>query len=232
MDICLHYREEGTGFPLILLHGNGENGTYFEHQLAYFSGKFRVIAVDTRGHGQSPRGTAAFTISQFADDLNDFLEQMEIPQAVLLGFSDGANIAMRFALRYQDKVKALILNGGNLDAGGVKRSVQLPIEIGYHMTRLFSGISAKARRNHEMLALMVDDPNIEPSELGAVHVPALVIAGTEDMIKEEETRRIAAHFPGARLKFIKGDHFIAAKAYEKFNEAVDEFLSSLTYERR
>ena len=57
-DIQLHYREKGSGLPLILLHGNGENGNYFEHQIAYFSRNYRVIAVDTRGHGKSPRGTA------------------------------------------------------------------------------------------------------------------------------------------------------------------------------
>ncbi|MFR6589423.1 MAG: alpha/beta fold hydrolase [Gallintestinimicrobium sp.] len=50
---------------------------------------------------------------------------------MILGFSDGANIAMRFAMKHPDMVTALILNGGNLDAKGVKRSAQLPIEIGY-----------------------------------------------------------------------------------------------------
>ena len=108
MDITLHYIEEGTGTPLLLLHGNGEDGTYFKHQLAYFSKKYRVIAVDTRGHGQSPRGAAPFTISQFAEDLNAFLEERKIERAVLLGFSDGANIAMRFAMKHQEKLLALM----------------------------------------------------------------------------------------------------------------------------
>ena len=223
-DIQLHYREKGSGLPLILLHGNGENGNYFEHQIAYFSRSYRVIAVDTRGHGKSPRGTAPFTISQFAEDLNAFLEQRDISKAVILGFSDGANIAMRFAMKHPEKVEALILNGGNLNARGVKASVQIPIELGYRMTKLFSRISEKARKNHEMLALMVDDPNIEPSELKEIHVPTLVIAGTEDMIKEEHTKLLAAVIPGAELKFVKGGHFVAAKASEEFNAAVDLFL--------
>lgn len=47
-----------------------------------------------------------------------------IPHAVILGFSDGANIAMKFAMNYPDKVKALILNGGNLNPQGVKRATQ------------------------------------------------------------------------------------------------------------
>ena len=156
--IQLYYREKGKGMPLILLHGNGENGNYFEHQIAYFSQKYRVIAVDTRGHGRSPRGTAPFTISQFADDLNDFLEEQKIEQAVVLGFSDGANIAMRFAMKYQEKLKALILNGGNLNAGGVKKAVQIPIELGYWTARLFSGLSKKAENTAVTIANTTNKP--------------------------------------------------------------------------
>ena len=69
MEIKLHYQEKGEGEPMILLHGNGEEGSYFAHQMDYFSRNYRVIVVDTRGHGKSPRGTASFTIAQFAKDL-------------------------------------------------------------------------------------------------------------------------------------------------------------------
>ena len=52
MDIYLNYIETGYGFPLILLHGNGESLEYFSHQVEYFSKRYCVIAVDTRGHGR------------------------------------------------------------------------------------------------------------------------------------------------------------------------------------
>ena len=75
--IHLYYTEKGQGKPLILLHGNGEDGSYFESQMDYFSKTRRVITVDTRGHGRSPRGTAPFTIRQFAEDLRGFMEEKE-----------------------------------------------------------------------------------------------------------------------------------------------------------
>ena len=71
MDIRLCCVEAGEGFPLVLLHGNGEDHTYFKRQMGPFSQHFRVIAVDTRGHGESPRGTAPFTLEQFAEDLKN-----------------------------------------------------------------------------------------------------------------------------------------------------------------
>ena len=221
MDIDLYYQEKGNKdkTPLILLHGNGEDGSYFKNQIDYFSDKYRVIALDTRGHGKSPRGTEPFTIEQFSCDLYDFMVRLDISNAVILGFSDGANIAMKFAMRYPDKVRALILNGGNLNPKGVKRTTQIPIEIGYRIARWFSSKSPDARKNAEMLGLMVNEPDIEPNELASIIVPTLVICGSKDMIKESHTKEIAENIPNAKLSIIKGNHFIANK--------VEEFLQTI-----
>lgn len=225
MDISLYYQEKGKGTPLILLHGNGENGDYFCHQIEHFSKSYRVIALDTRGHGKSPRGTAPFTMEQFAEDLNGFMEKLEIPKAIILGFSDGANIAMKFALKYPGKVYALVLNGGNLNTKGVKRKFQIPIEIGYKITKVFANKSEEAKKHMELLGLMVHEPNIKPEELHAVKNPTLVIAGTKDMIKTAHTEEIAKNISGAELVIIKGDHFIANKEPEEFNKRVEAFLT-------
>ena len=227
MDIKLYYQEEGTGEPLILLHGNGEDSFYFKNQIRYFQSKYHVIALDTRGHGKSPRGDAPFTIEQFSCDLYDFMQMHQILKAVILGFSDGANIAMKFAMKYPDMVKALILNGGNLDPMGVKRTVQIPIEIGYKIARRFAEKSAAAQRNAEMLGLMVNEPNIKPSELSLITMPVLVICGTKDMIKEAHTKEIAEHLPNAKLTIVRGNHFIANKNPTAFNQAVDAFLKMI-----
>lgn len=224
MDITLNYIEKGKGTPFIFLHGNGEDLDYFRHQIEYFSKDYRVIAVDTRGHGKSPRGDAPFTMEQFAKDLNGLMEGLEISKAVILGFSDGANIAMKFALKYPEKVQALILNGGNLNAGGVKRRIQIPIEIGYKITKAFAKKSEEAKRHMELLGLMVYEPGIIPEELCAIKVPALVIAGTKDMIKQSHTEEIAKNILRAKLVIMEGDHFIAGKRPEEFNKRVEGFL--------
>jgi len=224
MNISLHYEEYGAGEPLILLHGNGEDLTYFKNQILYFSRSRRVIAVDTRGHGQSPRGTAPFTLSQFAEDLANLMDGMDLEKADILGFSDGGNIALLFALKYPRRVRKLILNGANLSPAGVKTSVQLPVVLGYRMAKCFAKKSDGAQKNAEILGLMVNEPHIAPVELERLTMPVLVIAGSRDMIKDSHTRRIAASITGSELVILKGDHFIAAKESKAFNKAVEQFL--------
>lgn len=225
-DIQLHYIEQGQDEPLILLHGNGEDSSYFVHQISHFSKKYCIFAIDTRGHGKSPRGDNPFTIKQFAEDLNDFLNEKGIAKAIILGFSDGGNIALEFAMKYPERVEKLILNGANLFPSGVKPLYQWPIEIGYRIAKLFSKKSEKALRNTEMLGLMVNEPHINPSELATLTMPVLVVAGTKDMIKESHTKLIYKSLPNAQLTFIEGDHFVANKRPEMFNAAVERFLHS------
>ena len=224
MDIKHHYIEKGEGFPLIMLHGNGEDCSYFEHQMEPFAQHFRVIAIDTRGHGQTPRGNVPFTIRQFAQDLLEFMDDHDIKKAHILGFSDGGNIAMVFALAHPEHVEKLILNGANLNAKGVKPSVQIPIEIGYRIARMFANKSPEARKNTELLGLMVNDPNVNPAELSQIQCPTLVIVGNKDMIKDKHTRLIADSIPGSKLSIIPGNHFIANKNPDTFNHKVLEFL--------
>ena len=226
MDISLHYIKKGSGFPLLLLHGNGESGDYFIHQIDEFARYFTVYAVDTRGHGRSPRGTAPFTISQFADDLLEFMDEQEIGKAHILGFSDGGNTALTFALRHPERVGRLVLNGANLDPSGVKPSVQIPIVLGYRLASLFK--APKARANAELLGLMVNEPRINPKALAALAMPALVIVGSRDMIQASHSRLIADSLPKGRLTTIEGDHFIANKQPAQFNRAVLEFLKEET----
>ena len=225
MDIQHYYIEKGHGeCAIILLHGNGENSDYFSGQIDEFARHFHVFAIDTRGHGKTPRGTAPFTIRQFAEDLLGFMDEHRIGKAHILGFSDGGNIAMIFAMRHPERVDKLILNGANLNAGGVRRRTQLPIEIGYRIARRFSDKSDSARANAEMLGLMVNDPDVKPEELAAIQARTLVIAGTRDMIRDAHTRLIASAIPDSELVILNGDHFIANKKPAEFNRVVLAFL--------
>lgn len=225
MNIKLHYEEKGDGFPLILLHGNGGSLEYFVNQTDHFSKFYRVIAIDSRGHGRSERGKAEFSIKQFADDLYIFMRSHGIEKAHILGFSDGGNVALYFALSHPEMVERLVLNGANIDPSGVKRRYQAPIEKDYATALASAETDGEAKKNAEMLGLMVNWPKIRTQELSALTMPTLVIAGTDDMIKKTHTRIIAENIPDAKLVFLEGDHFIACKVPEEFNRVVGDFLS-------
>lgn len=224
-EIRLNYVEKGEGIPFVMLHGNGEDKRYFKYQLEYFSKKYRVILLETRGHGDSPRGTAPFTIDQFAEDLKAFLEEKQIKKMILLGFSDGGNIALTFGKKYPQYLIRLIVNGANLNPRGVKIKEQLPICLQYVRECVRAFFSQEAVRKKEMLGLMVRQPHIDPKSLAVISVPTLVIAGENDMIRTSETKKIAAAIPGSTLCIIQGDHFIARRQRDVFNARVDAFLS-------
>ncbi len=221
MDIKLNYEEKGNGDVLILLHGNGEDHKNFVAQIEYFYKQYRVIAIDTRGHGASPRGFKPFTISQFADDLYDFMCEKGIKRANILGFSDGGNIALIFALRHPEMVDRLILNGANLFNAGCKKAVNRWIENEYHLA-LERGDNQIA----SLMALMIFEPNLKAEELKALKMPVLVIAGTNDMILKNHTKLIAHSISNSTLVFIEGDHFIAYKNPVAFNAVVEKFLKA------
>lgn len=228
MDVRLNYYEVGEGPTLIMLHGNGGDHTCFFNQFERFADSLHMVAVDTRGHGESPRGTAPFTLGQFAEDMHDFMDERGIDRAHILGYSDGANIAMIFSLKYPERVGKLVLNGGNLDPSGVKRRVQLSITASYLWARLRCRWNPEAVRDVEMLRLMVEEPHIDPADLARIGAPTLVMAGTKDVIRESHTRLIQQSIPGARLAIVEGDHGIVKHNPVAYNDVLAEFLLGAT----
>ena len=226
MDIKLNYVEMGEGFPLVMLHGNGEDHTYFNHQMEPFSQRFRLIIPETRGHGGSPRGTAPFTLAQFAEDLKAFLDGLGITKCHLLGFSDGGNIATLFALKYPQYVEKLILNGSNLEPSGINQDFQDSAGERWAQLQKQSPLEGAELQEWELLDLMVTQPHIDPKSLSALTMPVLVLVGEQDVIQKDHTRLIAASIPGSKLTILPGDHFIAHENWQAYNPVVLEFLEN------
>ncbi len=224
MNIELNFAQQGEGFPLVLLHGNGEDCTFFENQFDLYSEYFHVYAPETRGHGRTPRGEAPFTIDQFAEDLKGFLDRRGIEKCHLLGFSDGGNIAMAFALKYPWYVEKMVLNGANLFPEGLVEWLQRAVSKKWHRLQECDMSDPDVRREWEFQDLMMTQPHIDPSDLARFTMPVLVIAGEDDVIQQEHTRLIAASIPGSRLVILPGDHFIARTNPQQYNEAVLSFL--------
>ena len=222
-------REAGAGEPLILLHGNGEDGLYFRAQFEPFSHFYRVIAVDSRGHGGSTPGEEGLSIGRMAEDLLDVMDALGIERAHILGFSDGGNVALTFALRWPERVDKLILNGANVRMlEGVQPWVQLPLYPAYGLLSLLGRSDPEAAHRRDVLGLMVHSYGVTFSDLSRIGAETLVITGEHDLIRTAETDRIAAALPRVRRETIAGcGHFCAAQAPARFNLAVLRFLRGM-----
>ena len=219
MSFHLAHIEKGEGDYLILLHGNGEDSSYFANQLEPLSKFFHVIAVDTRGHGRTPRGDGDFSLERFRDDLIGFMDEKGIRKAHLLGFSDGANIALLLALSYPERVGKLILNGGTIFPMGLKPKVLNQIIKEWNIAK-----KKNLLRQEELLRLMVMEPRLRWEDLRRVEAECLVVVGSEDVIRASHSKRMAAFLKRATFEEIEGGHDIAFSNSGAFNEKVLSFL--------
>lgn len=107
-DGHLAYRGQGSGRPVVLLHGGALDHRMWDPQVEALSQQYRVIAPDARGHGRSSTPTAPY---RHADDLVALLRHLGIPRATLVGLSMGAGTAVDTAIEYPDLVEALVISG-------------------------------------------------------------------------------------------------------------------------
>jgi 3-oxoadipate enol-lactonase len=107
--IKLSYTEEGSGFPLILLHGLSDDYNLWALLMPEFSREYRAIALDLRGHGQSGKPDMPYSIELFASDLYELMKALGIKKANLTGLSMGAAIIQQFCLDHPEMASAIVL---------------------------------------------------------------------------------------------------------------------------
>lgn len=111
--VRLFYEKQGTGKPLILLHGNEEDHRIFDEAIELLKKHYTVYAVDSRGHGQSDK-VLEYHYLDMAKDIQEMIEQLELKDVSLMGSSDGAIIGLLIGSLYPKLVDHLILAGVNV----------------------------------------------------------------------------------------------------------------------
>ena len=106
----LHYIEEGEGWAIVFVHGVWANARFFDRQIATLGRRFRAIAVDLRGHGQSSMTLKDQTIAVYARDLKTFLERLAVERPVLVGWSMGAFVVWDYMRQFgPDRIAATVI---------------------------------------------------------------------------------------------------------------------------
>ncbi|MBB6446604.1 alpha/beta fold hydrolase [Bacillus benzoevorans] len=111
--IQYYYEDRGEGTPIVFVHGWGMNRMVWERQAIDLCDKYRVITVDCRGCGNSSKPAHGYKISELADDLHQFMQELNLENAVLVGWSAGGSIVMDYVTRYGGRfVKKAVSVGG------------------------------------------------------------------------------------------------------------------------
>ncbi len=209
---------------LVLLHGNAESGKSFAKHIPILSEHFDLLVIDSRGHGQSTVGDGELSLNKMAVDLENVLDTLKLGKVNILGFSDGANIAMLFAPENNDKINKLILAGGNLDFSGFNLSTKILVAIGYFLSWINLKIDKNNKIQNAYYYLMFKEPHIKTSQINKIQAKTLVTAGDKDMIRPAHTRLIANSIKNGLLKMYHGDHFYIYREPEEFCRIVIDFL--------
>lgn len=188
----LFYEESGSGQPLLLIHGNGEDHRIFDAAVPLLSRQFRVLAVDSRGHGQS------FPVNEYhyqdmAEDIRQLIVGMSLEKPLLCGFSDGGILGLLLASQYPDLLGGVIACGVNTRPQGIKPGWLFLFRLVYALNR------------SPLFRLMLSEPDITPQQLGSIVCPVLVTGGSRDMISRSHLEKTAADIPGAQLKILPGE---------------------------
>ncbi|MCL2455376.1 MAG: alpha/beta hydrolase [Micrococcales bacterium] len=196
-------RRGDTGRPVVLLHGNSGSHREFDALVRRLPGR-TLVAMDSRGHGWSPRGSGDLTIASMADDVAQVLRLLDLHDVDVLGYSDGGNIALELAMRHPGVVHRMLVSGANLFPEGLARKWVLLTRVVHRLLALGARVLSPLRGPAERWALMTEHPQISPSDLAAITVPVLVLVGEHDATTPDHTALIVESLPSARLVVLPG----------------------------
>ncbi len=120
----ISYELAGEGECTVLIHGFSDNLTMWYNQIPELAKKYKVLAYDVRGHGQTESQDNRFSMDLFADDLYELLKALNINKACVLGYSMGGRIGVTFALNHPDMTTGLVFANSGIPGPDLQLSPQ------------------------------------------------------------------------------------------------------------
>jgi pimeloyl-ACP methyl ester carboxylesterase len=231
--ISIWYATFGSGPPVILLHGGLANSNYWGNQVPALAKSHRVIVMDSRGHGRSTRDSQPYGYTLMASDVIGLMDYLAIPQAAIVGWSDGAIIGLSLAMSHPNRVSRLFAFAANSDPSGVKDVTKSPV---------FTAFIARAKKEYQALSatpteykkfvdeistMWMTQPHWIASDLGAIKVHTWIVdADHDEAIERPNTEFMAGAIPDAGLLLQpEVSHFSMLQAPEQFSDDILRFLA-------
>ena len=256
-DINLAYTDVGTGPPIVLIHGYPFNRSLWTEQTEALNSKYRVVAPDLRGFGESDSSEGTATMARMAEDLAALMDALAIEQAVIGGLSMGGYVALAFARMFPARVKALVLADTRAQAdseeGKQTRHQQAEKALSEGMAGIADAMLPKlltpdtvskrpelVKRVRDMMLktkpdgaaaalLGMAERDDQTEFISSIRVPALILVGREDAITPvADSEKMQSRIEGSRLVVIENaGHVSNLEQTEQFNDALLGFLSTV-----
>jgi pimeloyl-ACP methyl ester carboxylesterase len=251
--MSMNWTDNGTGRPLVLMHGFPLDARMWREQVEGLSSRFRVIAPDFRGFGKSAN-EGPFTLDQLADDVHALVQHLKLGPVALAGLSMGGYVALAYVTKYPATLSSLLLIDTKAEADGTEarqnrdRMIAIAKEKGSKpiaeamLGKLIAEETAKSRpaigrQLREMmedqkpasiahaLAAMRNRPD-RTEMLASIAVPTLVIVGEKDAVTPVDVaKKMAERIPRAEFKIVPGvGHMSPVEDAETVNREILRFL--------
>jgi len=232
--VRIWYATYGSGAPVILLHGGLGHSGNWGYQVPMLVGLgYRAVLIDSRGHGRSTRDSRPYTYELMGSDVLAVMGALRLGKAAMVGWSDGACIALILARQVPARVASVFFFACNMDPSGTKTIEMSPIlerclkrhtEDYVDLSRTPDQFKAFAAAVGEMQRT---EPNYSVRDLAEIRAPVAIVQSERDeFIKPEHADYLARSIPEAELIWLSdGTHFAPLQRPEPFNAVLRRFLS-------
>jgi pimeloyl-ACP methyl ester carboxylesterase len=228
------YASYSSGPPVILLHGGlGNSGNWGYQVPALIGGGYRVVVIDSRGHGRSTRDERPFTYELMAADVAAVMDALQLERAALVGWSDGACIALILAAHAPERAAGVFFFACNMDPSGTKEITEFTPILQRCISRHVKDYAQLSATPDQFDALsdavglmQRTQPNYSPHDLAQISTPVTIVQSEHDeFIKREHAEYLARSIPHAEFILLDGvSHFAPLQRPDQFNGAMLAFL--------
>ncbi|MGI4791762.1 MAG: alpha/beta fold hydrolase [Janthinobacterium lividum] len=227
------YASYGAGPPVVLLHGGlGHSGNWGYQVPALVKAGYRVVLIDSRGHGRSTRDERPFSYELMASDVLAVMDFLHLKKATLAGWSDGACIALILGANAPGRIAGVFFFACNMDPSGTKEFEFTPTirRCFSRHTRDYALLSATPDQfeafSDAVGLMMQTQPNYSAADLAQVSIPVEIVQSKlDEFINLEHAEYLAQSIPGAELTILPNvSHFAPLQRPEQFNTVLLTFL--------
>jgi pimeloyl-ACP methyl ester carboxylesterase len=235
--IRIWYAVFGHGKPVILLHGGLANSNYWGNQIPLLAKHYKVIVMDSRGHGRSTNDGKTFSYDLMASDVIALMDFLKIKQAAIIGWSDGADIGLDIAIHHPERLTKLFSFAANSNVNGEADISKNPVFNAYiARTKIeyekLSSTPKQYKAFYDQISKMwATQPNFTKEQLSSIKTPTWIVdADHDEAIRREDTEFMASAIPNSGLLIQPWvSHFSFLQDPQQFNSDVLHFLEKNLY---